>query len=112
MTWTEGNPDRDDVRLLAERLRRIPKLSQVVGLDDADEDAWAIAEGLRDIHESCSRLFSELVSELLTTEPTDQRAEEILHEVGEVLRHIRYHTSDSRFFGFLADSPGAEEERR
>jgi hypothetical protein len=112
MSWIEGNPDRDDVRLLAERLRRIPRLTQVVGLDDADEDAWAIAEGLRDIHESSSRLFSELVPELLNTQTTDTRAEQILYEIGEVLRHIRYHTSDSRFFGFLADSPGAEEERR
>lgn len=112
LTWIDGQPDLNDVRLLAERLRRIPKLSHVVGLDDVDEDAWAIAGGLRDIHESCSRLFSELVPELLTVDPTHERAAEILHGIGEIFRHIRYHTTDSRFFGYLAESPGAEDDRQ
>ena len=65
----------------------------------------------RDIRESCSTLFGNLIPKLMMVDPTGARAEEILHDIGELLRHIRYHTADSRFFGYLAESPGAEDDR-
>jgi hypothetical protein len=111
LNWTNEVPDINDVRLLAEQLRRIPRLAHVVGRDDVDEDAWAIANGLRDIRESCSVLFGELIPSLMVLDPTDVGAEEVLHKIGELLRHIRYHTADSRFFGYLAESPGADDDR-
>jgi hypothetical protein len=48
---------------------------------------------------------------LMVLDPTDVGAEEVLHKIGELLRHIRYHTADSRFFGYLAESPGADDDR-
>jgi hypothetical protein len=111
VSWTDGSLGVDDVGHLAAHLRRVPKVAQVVGLDDIADDSWAIAEGLRDIRESCAKLFTQLVPELLEVDPAGNRAPEILHEIGELLRHIRYHTSDSRYYGYLADSPGAEDDR-
>jgi hypothetical protein len=111
VSWSDSNPGVDDVKLLADHLRRVPKLGQVVGLDDLADDAWAIAEGLRDIRASTAQLFDQLVPELLEANPAGERVQEILQEIGELLRHIRYHTSDSRFYGYLAESPGAEDDR-
>lgn len=47
MTWLDGSIRSEDLQELAEHLRRIPKVSQTVGRDDADEDSWAIAHGLK-----------------------------------------------------------------
>jgi hypothetical protein len=102
--------DADAVQALAKQLQGIPKIARVVGRDDLGDEAWAIATGLKDIQESCSRIFQQIVPGLLTTDPRSSEAEALLYDLGEHYRHIHYHITETRFFGYVKESPGAEEE--
>lgn len=102
--------DPETVKKLAEHLMKIPRLARVVGLDDAAEDAWAIATGLKDIGESMDKIFNELLPELLAAEPKSTKAAELLYSIGEEYRHVQYHIIDTRFFGYIANQQKLDDE--
>ena len=111
MTWSNPLGDMDAIKALAENLQRIPKIARVVGRDDLAEEAWAIATGLKDVRECCDRIFGQIVPALLATDPRSADAEALLYDLGEQYRHMLYHITQTRFFAYVKDSPGAEEER-
>ena len=111
MTFSNALGDTDAVQALASRLQQVPKIARVVGRDDLGDEAWAIATGLKDVSECCSRIFGQIVPKLLMTDPRSPEAEALLYSLGEEYRHMHYHITESRFFAYIKDSPGAEEER-
>jgi hypothetical protein len=98
------------VKRLAEHLQQVPRVAATVGRDDVAEDSWAITKGLNDIQRSAERIFQELVPALIMAPPKSSEAENLLYEIGEEYRHILYHLTATRFFGYLTDST-TEEDR-
>jgi hypothetical protein len=89
---------------LADHLTASPLLAEVVrrrGAGSISEEAWEIATGLADIQGSASRLFDELVPSLLRCDPNAPEFSEILHDIGEEYRHIAYHISATKYFGYV-----------
>lgn len=107
----DGSDDIAAVKQLAEHIRGIPRMAVAVGPEDVAEDAWAIALGLRDIHQASERIFRELLPSLLAVAPTSPEAEQLLHEIGEEYRHMLYHITTTRFFSYLIGSTPGPEER-
>lgn len=96
--------DIDQVKALAERLKRTPMLIGFVQRQPGaslDEQAWQIATSLADIQESTERLYGELVPKLLSEGLTTEGADDVVNEIGEEYRHILYHIQDTRLFGYI-----------
>ena len=92
----------EDVARLARTLERVRSL-RLAMRNEAAEEAWAIAIGLRDIERSTQKLFAQLVPALLSA-ADEEKVGELLGNVGEEYRHILYHLTHSRYFEHLRDS--------
>ena len=99
------------VKRLAAHLQAIPRLRAAIGLDDAADDSWAIAVGLKDVHHASERIFNELLPALLAATPSSAEAEHLLHAIGEEYRHILYHLTTTRYFAYLVGSTPGPDER-
>ena len=96
----------DDVLALVELLGKSPKVAELsMRYPNPDEapEANAIAHALRDIKESCSKIFDQLVPQLQSENVTGQEITEVLLEIGEEFRHIIYHIRDPKFFEYLIE---------
>ena len=105
-----GN-DVEAVKQFAAHIQAIPRVAAAIGREDVAEDSWAIAVGLKDIHQASERIFRELLPALLAASPESPEAEHLLHAIGEEYRHILYHITTTRFFGYLVGSTPGPEER-
>lgn len=98
--------EMDRTKALAEQLKQIPRVLEAAqrrGERDVDAEAWQIATGLSDIEESATKLFNELVPELLAVSPESEQADDLLNEIGEEYRHIMYHIRDTKLFDYILD---------
>lgn len=66
-----------------------------------EPDGWNIAHGLADIEQSCRTIVDERLPALLAAVDDPVTCQEVLLQLGEGLRHIRYHTRDIRFYQYL-----------
>lgn len=107
----DGSDDVLAVKQLAAHLQAIPRVSAAIGRDDVAEDSWAIAIGLKDIHQASERIFGEFLPALLAASPKSPEAERLLHAIGEEYRRILYHITTTRYFAYLVGSTPGPDER-
>jgi hypothetical protein len=89
---------------LASHVQAMPAVERFVhirGAGSIKEEAWEIAHGLADVQESALRIIDNLIPRLLQAAPEGEEAEDLLYEIGEEYRHILYHISNTRFFGYV-----------
>lgn len=66
-----------------------------------EKEAWTLVYGLSEILGSCDKIRNEHLPLLLRKDLTEERAQEILFDIGEEFRHVLYHIKDSKFFAYL-----------
>ena len=89
------------LNILANNLRKSEKINS---FDSAKEkEADTLAHSFLDIQESCNVLTSELFPKLMSSNISESEIEELLFDIGEELRHIKYHIKDPRFYEYLQD---------
>ncbi|PSQ77865.1 MAG: hypothetical protein BRD37_04120 [Bacteroidetes bacterium QH_8_67_23] len=100
------SPDEiHEAERLAERLAQLPEVS---GRGDAMHDeAGTLAHALDDLESSCRRLLTELLPKIREEPLSNEELYDVLLEIGEELRHIRYHTRDPEFFAYLEEQTEA-----
>jgi len=82
--------------------RKLETCIDVAKLDTADEkEAWTLAHDILDLDEAFKELTSGLFRRLESAELSSDEINDVLLEIGEQLRHIRYHIDDSRYFAYL-----------
>lgn len=95
-----------EVKRLAEILSRCKAVTQFD--TDEEKEAWTLAHCFADLEASFQVILDQHLPELLSLSRTDQETEDLLHDIGEELRHILYHLKDPRYYRYLLDGP---EER-
>jgi hypothetical protein len=88
---------------LGRSLERVERLRQPD--QEGEPQAWCVAHGLTDIAGSLKKI-GELLPRLQAAQ-TEPELEDLLLDVGEELRHIRYHIYDMEYFRYIR--PDAEE---
>ncbi len=91
----------EDVRRLAERLSALPQVNRYS--DNEHDEAWTLAHAVEDLEESFHMLMAEKFPRLTQDDLSDDELYDLLLEVGEEFRHIRYHLRDPRFFRYLTE---------
>lgn len=83
-----------------ERFDCVNRLDSKYPLDERHEgiEATSLAHCFSDIAGSIEKIYTEHIPELLREETDSQKAEEILEDVLEELRHISYHLNDPYTF--------------
>ena len=70
-------------------------------LDSSGEPlSWNTAYNIVELQESFDRINT-IVKSRLCTINSSAKLEDTLHDIGEELRHIRYHLDDIRYFNYL-----------
>jgi hypothetical protein len=89
----------EDVQHLAERLSKVPQVTRFS--EDANEEAWGLADAFADI-EGSMRIFLEVqLPKLTQNELSPAEAFDVLLDIAEEFRHILYHIHDQKFFDYL-----------
>lgn len=87
------------VQKLSDTLKKSPKVSKH---DTKDEpQAWTIAVSLKDIESSSRKIYEELIPELVNRDLSPEAIEDVLHQIGEELRHILYHIRDCKYYDYI-----------
>jgi Zn-dependent oligopeptidase len=93
-------------RHIAQRLlasSRFRQTSSAQGFQTAEEAAWELATSLADIEEASKRYVNDLMPRLVAADVAEEELADLLHAIGEELRHVLYHVRDARYFGYLQD---------
>ena len=89
---------------LATLSKNLRKSKKVNSFDvDGEKEADTLAYALLDIEESCKSLITEQIPQLILTNTSEEKIDEILLDIGEELRHILYHVKDPRFYEYLRE---------
>lgn len=82
---------------------RLAHLSSLSRFDSPDEpQSVTVAHSLAGMEDSFHAIFLKLVPSLL--ENTDTVSDvDVLHEIGEEIRHILYHIKDAEYYSYLLD---------
>jgi hypothetical protein len=84
---------------LADRLSQCP---QVTRFDSGEHrEAASLAYAFSELEESFDRFTATYFPALLNEHASPPEIYDVLHEVGEELRHILYHITQLRFYGYL-----------
>ena len=76
----------------------------------SDEETWSLSHNLSCIEESCIKLTADLFPKLVEEGANPDSLDDLLNDIGEELRHIAYHTSDSRYYSYLGvETPEKKE---
>lgn len=76
----------------------------VVKYDSADEkESWTLVHSFSDLEISFRKIFDTLLPAILQVKKSGSDVNEILLEIGEEFRHIRYHLSDPKFYKYLLE---------
>lgn len=93
--------DMGEIKRLASVLSRCKSVTQFD--TDQEKEAWTLAHCLSDLEGSFRTILDKHLPNLLSEPITDEEIDEILHDIGEELRHILYHVRDPRFYRYLLD---------
>ena len=66
-----------------------------------ENEGGTLAHGFLDLQDSFQKFATDLLPRLSKGKLSEQEAFGLLHEIGEVFRHIDYHLHDSRFYSYL-----------
>src|SRR5262245_12970370 len=89
----------DDVKNLAERLEIC---AEVRAFDtEAEKESWVLAHTLDDLEESFITLLRDHFPRLINGNLDSSQLYDVLHDVGEELRHVLYHITHTRFYHYL-----------
>lgn len=88
------------VNALAAKLAHCPEVSR---LDEPEQDpeAAVLAYTFSELEESFRRFTDDLLPRLLASDVAARDIFDLLHEIGEEFRHIRYHLRDTKFYSYL-----------
>lgn len=90
--------------LLPEILARVNGIQQY-----GPEEAWSLVHNLSCIEKSCTKLTTELFPRLVPNQLGPDDIDDILHDIGEELRHIAYHIGDSSYYKYLGVTTPQDE---
>jgi hypothetical protein len=94
-----------EVKRLAELLSQCKSVTQFD--TDDEKEAWTLAHCFADLETSFRAILDQHLPALLSdSSRSQQETEDLLHEMGEELRHILYHLKDPRYYRYLLDDPG------
>jgi hypothetical protein len=72
---------------------------------DREREAWTLAHSLADLEKSFVEVSANLLPKLWEARGNPSAVDDLLHDIGEELRHILYHIRDPRFFRYLEEEP-------
>ncbi|MDX1920437.1 MAG: hypothetical protein SFU25_06840 [Candidatus Caenarcaniphilales bacterium] len=90
-----------DLNFLAEKLARNKSLIKFNNPNESEPESWSLAYALLELENSCSKFTKELLPKLVSENLSEDEINDLLHEIGEELRHILYHIKDSKFYSYL-----------
>ena len=102
MQQTGSLEDMSSLKSLARRLAGVGKVKELS--DNEHDEAWVLAHAFSDMEEASSKLFGELLPQLMSEKVNSEEAYDLLLDIGEELRHILYHIRDPRFYRYLDSS--------
>jgi hypothetical protein len=83
---------------------RLSKVNSVSRFDQPGEPQGAtLAHSLTDLEQSFREILDMLLPKLLDESLTPDQLNDVLHDIGEELRHVLYHIKDPKFFGYLLE---------
>lgn len=91
--------DAEVVSGLADRLSRCPAVQRLDS--ETERQAWTLAVALGDLEQSFHAIVDTLLPKLLDPSLTEDEMLDTLLEIGEELRHIKYHIRDTKFYSYL-----------
>jgi hypothetical protein len=87
---------------LANRLSHIPEVAQFDMPGEPQGDT--LAHALSHWEDSFAAILDELLPKLVKEEAASaEQTNDILHDLGDQLRHILYHIRDTKYFRYLLD---------
>jgi uncharacterized membrane-anchored protein len=99
MSTTLRSLSAEQRRKLIERLSAIATVRQ---FDVAGEpQAATLVHSLTDLEQSFRKILDELLPKLQDKGLSADRLNDVLHDIGEELRHVLYHVQDTKYFGYL-----------
>lgn len=93
--------DASEIKRLASVLSRCKSVTKFD--TDQEKEAWTLSHCLSDLEGSFLVILEKHLPSLLSESITGEEVDEILHDIGEELRHILYHVRDPRFYRYLLD---------
>ena len=93
--------DAREIKILADRLAAMANIKKYNS--NQRDEGTTLAHALSDIEHSCTVLNNHLIPLMFENSLTDEKMCEVLLEIGEELRHIVYHISDSEFYKYLVN---------
>ncbi len=86
---------------LSDLSAKFSKVDRMKIVDDSGEPfSWNAAYSIYEIIESADAL-SKCVKLILNSN-SDKEVEALTHEAGEILRHIKYHIDDARYYSYIS----------
>jgi hypothetical protein len=87
---------------LAAKLEHSPRVRRLAVADklSAEEVATEAAHSLVDIRRS-AEVLADLLPKLLSEEPESEVFDDTLDDIGEELRHIHYHITNTKLFSYV-----------